>query len=254
MNSLVTGFGYGRQGLRLDKRGRVRVVNKLGRYLIDASRLYEGMSAYRDKKLLQKYLHEDPPLHPRRTLDQAYYWTLNTTKSRDRDQVVYRGTTARAEHLHRYDFAKREWPKHRENGLGHGDPCDECRDAIRKVSRIVMVDQLWMWILDERTILTCFPKRYGANRQDASAVHKSIRLRLVAARQNHIRSVFDLALVIFDECSNTFFDRTKTADRQPQVIDSFSEAIGNVVGITEPLITFLWEQDRFDSAPKRAPG
>jgi len=43
--------------------------------------------------------------------------------------------------------------------------------------------------------------------------------------------VFDLALIIFDECSSILFDRVKTRDRQPQVMDAFSEAIGNVVSL-----------------------
>lgn len=42
--------------------------NRLGQYLIDSARLYEGITNYRDKKLLHKYLHVDPPIHPRRTL------------------------------------------------------------------------------------------------------------------------------------------------------------------------------------------
>ncbi|KAG7140614.1 hypothetical protein HYQ45_002667 [Verticillium longisporum] len=40
--------------------------------------------------------------------------------------------------------------------------------------------------------------------------------------------IFDLGLLVIDECSNTFFDRARKNDRQPQVIDQFSEAIGNV--------------------------
>jgi hypothetical protein len=79
------------------------------------------------------------------------------------------------------------------------------------------------------TIITSFPKRYGRNKPDPSAVHKSIRLRLKVARKNEIRSIYDLALIIIDECSKVFFDRAKTADRQPQVIDLFAEAIGKVV-------------------------
>jgi len=48
--------------------------NRLGQYLIDAARLYEGITNYRDKKLLDKYLHVDPPIHPRRTLvSQLHY-------------------------------------------------------------------------------------------------------------------------------------------------------------------------------------
>jgi hypothetical protein len=50
------------------------------------------------------------------------------------------------------------------------------------------------------------------------------------ARKNEIRSIYDLALIIIDECSKVFFDRAKTADRQPQMMDLFAEAIGKVVG------------------------
>lgn len=100
-----------------------------------------------------------------------------------------------------------------------------------------MVDQLWLWVLDEHTILTFFPRRYGTNKNDTTGVYKSIRMRLEkVSKSRHpeqqMGSVWDLALIIFDECTNTFFDRTKTPDRQPQIIDDFSEAIGNVVSLS----------------------
>lgn len=62
-------------------------------------------------------------------------------------------------------------------------------------------------------------------------MHKSLRMRLKEARQDEIRSAYDLALVIIDECSRIFFDRTKTADRQPNLVDMFADAIGEVVSI-----------------------
>jgi len=86
------------------------------------------------------------------------------------------------------------------------------------------------------TIITSFPKRYGRNKPDPSAVHKSIRLRLENYRRNEIRSVYDLALIIIDQCSRVFFDRRKTADRQPQVMDIFASAIGNVVSCLCPFL------------------
>jgi hypothetical protein len=49
-------------------------------------------------------------------LDQSYYWTLKDTSTRDRDQVVYRATNQ--------------------------------EDQNPRIPRVVMVDQLWMWILD----------------------------------------------------------------------------------------------------------
>ncbi|KAJ0351576.1 hypothetical protein KNSL1_003207 [Colletotrichum chrysophilum] len=254
--------------LKTDSHGKIKARSKLGQLLLDAARLYEAIAIYRDEQLLKKYLHHDPPLHPRRTLDQSYYWTLKTTKARDRDQVVYRGTTMDDRNMHRFrelgkkDCAGEEgWIRkhlalerllhHKTDDLceRNRDPdntsdtfrwddhwigtdtngCDHCRGEIRKVSRVVMVDQLWMWILDKKTIITSFPKRYGANKQDPSGVHKSIRTRIKNARKNQIRSVFDVALIILDECSNTFFDRTKTPDRHPQVMDIFGDAIGNLV-------------------------
>lgn len=212
-----------------DKNGRV-LANKnkpagpLGQVLIDAARLYEAIVTYRDKMLIRKYLYHDPPLHPRRTLDQAYYRTLKTTKARDRDQVVYRGT--RPDPPHSIDLKTREWTcfddvtdskEQRTENTQEQKPerkdqfCVHCANHVRKVSRILMVDQLWLWILDDKTIITAFPKRYGLNKQDPTGMHKSIRVRLQSLRPGHIKTVFDLALIILDELTNVFFDRTKTS-------------------------------------------
>ena len=108
-------------------------------------------------------------------------------------------------------------------------PCPVCTKNIQMTPRLVMVDQLWMWILDERTILTFFPRRYGFNRQDITGIHKKIRHRLGQSRRGQVKSIFDLALVILSECTKTFFDRKRTNDLQPRVLDLFAEAIGRVV-------------------------
>jgi hypothetical protein len=68
-----------------------------------------------DEQLLRKHLLEPRPIHIRRTLDQSYYWTLKDTETRDRDQVIFRWTN------------KEEHPTK---------------------PQLVMVDQLWIWILD----------------------------------------------------------------------------------------------------------
>ena len=68
----------------------------------------------KDVMLIHAYLLEASPLHPRRTLDQFYYPTGNTS-DRDKDQVVYR-------YYQKY-------------GL--------------KEPKVFMVDQLWLWILDK---------------------------------------------------------------------------------------------------------
>jgi hypothetical protein len=249
------------------KPGRLISWDPLGQYLLDAARLYEAMATYRERSLIRQYLHAKAPLHPHRTLDQAYYWALKNTRERDRGQVVYRGTASQYKlrhSLHRTDNKVSswwikpsrwlqdirpsepsprlvaldhepvrppgvwEWSRHGTNEDEHG--CQQCSSNIRKSARVVMVDQLWMWILDSNTILTLFPRRYGMYRRDSTDVHRAIRSRLARAKANTIRSVFDLALIILDECTWVFSDRTKVATHQPEVMDIFAEAIGNVVG------------------------
>lgn len=114
--------------------GLLAPTKVLGQVLHRAALLCEAMDYYQEQELLKAYLHHDPPFHPRRTLDQSYYWTLKTTKKRDRDQVVYRGTAA--EKKFRHDGAQCE------------PGCEQCLADIRKVPRVVMVDQLWLWILN----------------------------------------------------------------------------------------------------------
>lgn len=65
----------------------------------------------RDSLIVNAYLNNTPPLHPRRTLDQFFYHGIDTSV-RDTDQVVYR-------------YCER-----------HGvEP------------KVFMVDQLWLWII-----------------------------------------------------------------------------------------------------------
>ncbi|KAL2263960.1 hypothetical protein VTK26DRAFT_3954 [Humicola hyalothermophila] len=172
-----------------------------------AAALLEAMDLHTEEQLMMEYLHVQPPLHPRRTLDQAYYGALKSTGTRDRDQVVYRGTTPQP---------------HECIGM---DACPQCNEEIRKTARIIMVDQLWLWILDAKTVITSFPRRWGRNRPDPSAIHKSLRMRLQYVRQGEISSAYDLALIIVDEASRVFFDRTKTNQGQPNLVELFTSAI-----------------------------
>jgi hypothetical protein len=90
-----------------------------------------------------------PPLHPRRTLDQFYYSSLADTTVRDADQTISKWTGS------------------------HID--QEGRARAGNDSLLIMIDQLWCWVLDESkspanaqspsplkltligTILSCFP-------------------------------------------------------------------------------------------------
>ncbi|KAK4141908.1 uncharacterized protein C8A04DRAFT_30460 [Dichotomopilus funicola] len=172
-----------------------RPQSALGSYLWLAAKLYQLIDEAADWRLINNHLGTPSPMHPRRTLEQYYNWTSEDTAHRDRQQVVYRSTRTR------------------------NDP--------EAIARVVMVDQLWLWVLDENTILTAFPRRWGRNNPDPSAVHRAIRDHLGAMDSKQITSIYDLALIIIDECSKVFFDRTKP-DLRPEVMDMFGSAISNI--------------------------
>jgi hypothetical protein len=169
----------------------------------------DAMDYEADERLLRENLHHNPPLHIRRTLDQSYFLTLEDTAVRDKDQVVYRETR-------------------------------EGRSFHTRNTRVVMVDQLWLWILDGNTIITSFPRRWGRNKPDPSGVHKSLRERLESTPEEEIQSVYDLALIIIDQCSRVFFDRTKPLDQRPEVMDLFASAIGSVTEHTTIAYESFW--------------
>ena len=97
--------------------GRWKPRTALGSYLWHASKLFQLIDEAADYRLIGDHLCTDSPLHVRRTLEQYNNWTAEDTTQRDRQQAVYRGT----------------W----------------MRNDLEAVPRLVMVDQLWLWILDD---------------------------------------------------------------------------------------------------------
>ncbi|CZT41654.1 uncharacterized protein RSE6_01413 [Rhynchosporium secalis] len=197
----------------------------LGDYLLQIAKIYDALDIEPDVRILRDHLHKNPPLHARRTLDQSYYWKLQNTDGRDEDQVVYRET------------------KRGRN--------------ISRTSRIIMVDQLWLYILDDSkllklliqrdanlsdTIISSFPRRWGRNKPDWSGVHKGIRARLDHLREGEIQSVYDMALLIMNQCSTVFFDRTKPVDERPEILDIFSNALSHVSGMKCISFESFWRQ------------
>lgn len=67
---------------------------------------------------------------------------LTACRRRDRDQVVYRETAPSRKLLKEHYLCKNANPKERHK------TCDQCTENVKRVPRIVMVDQLWMWVLD----------------------------------------------------------------------------------------------------------
>ena len=102
-----------------------------------------------------KYLGYDPPFHTRRTLDQFGYPNLSDTRARDDDQMLYKMTkhppqekeTARACNVNIGENGNVPSGSTKEkDDEAHIDSKD--RYKTLKDGKVLMVDQVWLWIVD----------------------------------------------------------------------------------------------------------
>ena len=110
----------------------------IGRIMFCAARIAKLMVSYEDNELAREYLYANPPLHPRRTLHQSfnqYANFLRDTKKLDQEQIVFKATAKVR------DTARQGCPKWCQ--------CADCTAERATVPRLLMVDQLWLFVLDE---------------------------------------------------------------------------------------------------------
>ena len=89
-----------------------------------------------------QYLQSKRPVHCRRTLDQYGYPSLHNTTMRDGDQVLYKRTKKKpAQPKEPMRWSERHSNRHvdsEESQVPIDDP----------IAKVLMVDQLWLWILN----------------------------------------------------------------------------------------------------------
>jgi hypothetical protein len=144
-----------------------------GPYPLDKS-IMEGRS--KEHRLLWRYLTHSAnlPLHYRRSLDQYGYPTLRDISARDVDQVLYKRTRmdadAEFERKKAGIRAKLKEAKRRAQSRVRTARNKSVDDSLRDSgAKVLMVDALWMWIMDEQTIITCFPSRESERSSDNHA-------------------------------------------------------------------------------------
>lgn len=120
----------------------------------------------------------------------------------------------------------------------------------REEAHVLMVDQLWLWILDESmysvlsnllkltftsdTIITSFPQNWThdddqhQNEADPQDVLKSIHKYLTLVNRPPLESVYDLAQLIVYKCLATFCNKP-TPYGPMQILDVYESAIASVV-------------------------
>jgi hypothetical protein len=153
-------------------------ANGTGRHSTDIGEVsVETPEAKEDyQELLRRYLFKRRPVHLRRTLDQYYYSHLADTKLRDGDQVVMRQLNEdkkqlklkadskfknlkiiqeKEEEIAKSSFLPRIFKKVFSN---RPKKLDEVNSQILEIeqtpyrdsnSPILMVDQLWLWVINE---------------------------------------------------------------------------------------------------------
>ncbi|KAK4228075.1 hypothetical protein QBC38DRAFT_415516 [Podospora fimiseda] len=228
------------------------------------------MACYQDDKIIEKYLFKDPPQHPRRTLHQSSCsFSLRSTRQFDRHQILLHGTRTNWDSSHRlHTGLDSEWFDSELNWYWSGDSsatdefgCEECKEKIKRTPRIAMVDQLWMSILDGKTLITSFPNPYGCGFDvDLKGVYASIRARLDCA-STRFYSVYDLGLIVIDECSKAFFNpwcpssTSHSRKEERPAMEIFADRVGKIVSRIQLLRTFgKWLTEGTPMSPSTSKG
>ena len=146
-----------------------------------------------DELLIKAHLRTPvSDLHIRRTLDQSFYRTIDT-EFRDKTQVVVR-------------WAQRH--------TGAQDPL-----------KVLMVDQLWMWIVGKDLLVTSFPQRWQQPREDPLNVLESTLEEINSRDHEAVENIYDLAVMIGGRCFGTF-DRASITRDGSRFLDMFEASIG----------------------------
>lgn len=95
-----------------------------------------------ERMLMWQYLQSKRPVHCRRTLDQYGYPSLHNTTMRDGDQVLYKRTKKKpAQPKEHMRWSERHSNRHVDSEEPQLPPDDP-------IAKVLMVDQLWLWILN----------------------------------------------------------------------------------------------------------
>ncbi|KAI0099775.1 hypothetical protein GGR51DRAFT_576190 [Nemania sp. FL0031] len=146
--------------------------------------VYDTYSNYKIEQTLHEKANRPILLHPRRSLDQFFYPSVPDTADRDADQTLSKWTG-------RY--------------IGQ-----DGRDSAKDDSLLILVDQLWCWVLDGSTIISFFPSdRPELNNYKFRDLYKSI-----TSSMDTCESVWDLYALLFKEASTHLFasDNTRHVD------------------------------------------
>ncbi|EAW18527.1 uncharacterized protein NFIA_084790 [Aspergillus fischeri NRRL 181] len=197
--------------------------NLIQRRRVVQDRLRQGRSrpvpdkiskAHLESKLIWKFLGSEPPIHIRRTLDQFGYPNLRSTAARDDDQMLWKRTRK---------------PINLKDEIGDSVrlESDSSVPDVFEDGKVLMVDQLWLWILDQRTVVTFFPNQEATTSEgrlyEQANLHNSIYNELNGDLARRFETAGDLAALIVQHAVTVLLDRTLHHDLQ--ILRIFEESI-----------------------------
>ncbi|KAL9098317.1 MAG: hypothetical protein Q9163_006008 [Psora crenata] len=175
-----------------------------------------------EHKLIWQCLTLERPLHCRRTLDQYGYPSLLNTSVRDHDQILWKRTRLDAENM----------PKVRRGSAQNfveGTARQPTSVSRNHVAKVLMVDQLWLWIVDNETVVTFFPGRENDDHQGyspSSDVRSLIYQDINGDYASQCHDPFDFAALAVLHAVKALLGHDSDRDATLQVFRIFEEYIG----------------------------
>ncbi|KAL3959232.1 hypothetical protein ACCO45_007394 [Purpureocillium lilacinum] len=173
-------------------------------------------------QVVWEYLGHDPPINCRRTLDQYGYPSLRDTRSRDDDQMLYKLTKERpcgpdqdgrtgvyaqwsttgsggsSEKDAGQSSAASGW---RERLTGRGQADNDAEEDSLLNGNVLMVDQLWLWVIHSHTVVSFFPS--CENALDLAALAALHAVSVLLDRSSHpdleVFRIFEEAISVLTE-------------------------------------------------------
>ena len=177
-----------------------------------------------EHKLIWQHLTSDHPVHCRRTLDQYGYPSLRNTSVRDADQILYKRTKPDADVPPPKELSMKHKLQSSRAAAARQSSMPNAEDSVAKV---LMVDQLWLWIVDGKTVITFFaPKEKEENDGGLwkeGDLRSEIYQDINGDYANQCADPFDFAALAVYHAVKALLDRT--TDRNLQVFRVFEEYI-----------------------------
>jgi hypothetical protein len=141
------------------------------------------------------------PLHIRRTLDQSHYFMLTDTAYRDRHQVVLKEARKQSSIPETFLTAA----DHTASFIVDDEEDEEPVQHDSEEHPLVMVDQLWLWVIGN-TVITCFPQSWTQKngKREGDVLDRLLHHLKTEKRRSLIREPQDLVDVIISYCAGVF--------------------------------------------------